>query len=212
MNHHKSLLVSYRYINEHILHRESTSHASWMAESPMYNQTSMARSSEQYRVPSLSSRRSSIDGLNEQSRAPNVFIRQTESFNSYMSATEDFSRQTSFSSYGNRNVMELPPTSLVRIPHSRSIGGSSIDPWEGITRSSHTSGQSSVNYEEITNATPSVANYEESEAGSVFSPSLNKHNKDLPFSPPNHDLVSHMTIFGNHVEKSTNDYQDILVI
>ncbi|XP_074559055.1 U-box domain-containing protein 33-like [Curcuma longa] len=169
--------------------RESTLHGSWMAQSSMYSQSSMARSSEQSRVPSLSPRQSSIASLNEQSRAPNVFMRQTESLSSsYMSTTEDFSRQTSFSSYGDRNVAELPPTLLVRIPHSRSIGGSSIDPWEGITRSSHTSGRSSVNYEEITSATPSVANYEESEAGSVVLPSLNKPDKELPFSPPNHDL------------------------
>ncbi|XP_042403192.1 U-box domain-containing protein 33-like isoform X1 [Zingiber officinale] len=165
--------------------RESTSHASWMARSPMYSQSSMDRSSEQSRVPSLSPRQSSMGSLNEQSRAPNVFMRQTESLSSYISTTEDFSRQTSSSSFGDRNVVELPPALLVRTPHSRSIGGSSVDPWEGITRSSYTSGRSSLNYEEISNATPSVANYDESEAGSVILPSLN--DKELPFSPPNQD-------------------------
>ncbi|KAG6496124.1 hypothetical protein ZIOFF_043972 [Zingiber officinale] len=94
-------------------------------------------------------------------------------------------QQTSSSSFGDRNVVELPPALLVRTPHSRSIGGSSVDPWEGITRSSYTSGRSSLNYEEISNATPSVANYDESEAGSVILPSLN--DKELPFSPPNQD-------------------------
>lgn len=161
--------------------RESTPHASWTT--PMPSQSSMVS-----QMPSLSSRQISMASLSEQSRAPNVFSRQNESFNSYVNTTEDLSRQTSFSSYGDRNVVAMPPTSLVRIPHSRNVGSSSNDPWEGFSRSSHSSSPS-VNFEDIANSClVSVANYAESEAGSLILPSINEPEKEHTYSPPNHDV------------------------
>ncbi|KAG6474876.1 hypothetical protein ZIOFF_064092 [Zingiber officinale] len=161
--------------------RESTPHASWTT--PMPSQSSMVS-----KTPSLPSRQTSMASLSEQSRVPNVFLRQNESFNSYVSTTEDLSRQTSFSSFGDRNAAALPPTSSVRIPHNRSVGSSSNYPWEGISRSSRSSSPS-VNFEDIINSClVSVANYHESEAGSLILPSINGPEKEHIFSPPNHDM------------------------
>lgn len=153
-----------------------------------------SQSSMVSQMPSLSSRQISMASLSEQSRAPNVFSRQNESFNSYVNTTEDLSRQTSFSSYGDRNVVAMPPTLLVRIPHSRNVGSSSNDPWEGFSRSSHSSSPS-VNFEDIANSClVSVANYAESEAGSLILPSINEPEKEHTYSPPNHDVVGHMNM------------------
>lgn len=175
--------------SNHVINREASLDASGISQSPTASSSSISSQSEQSRSLSLSQGHSGV-------------------INRHVNPVQDLFRHRSRSDhYGSPDgellgvVSPLGPVRTLTLHSRLSTEGSSIDPWEGISRrSSQSSDPSSWSASDdlLSNSgTFSLPKDEESEIGSIRLPSAHESNQDLQLSSPHHKLVCTFYLFLN---------------